>query len=264
MFRAHPVVALVVGLVLCAAAHAGEVVATLSANGTIRIGPDGKVLSHRIDERVPEQVAAAISRNVAAWTFEPILEEGRPVIAETPMHLTIEAIEHSADELALRLAYVWFGEQAIALDSKAPVYPEAAIPYRVGARVMLALRLDEEGRVVKAHAYQTSFPKGVGERLAKRLRRDFERASVRAAKEWRYGPEFSQPGGTTLYTAIVYTLSELGADVAHWQMFVPGEIVPAPWVADDGAAAAPLTPDGTARITDARIRLTRDPAGTLL
>ena len=254
---------MILGLALGLSANAAEVVATLTANGEIRIGPDGHVISHKIEEKVPASVADAISRNVATWTFEPVLEQGRPVIAVARMHLLVEAVEHSADEVALRLGGVWFGEEIIPIDSGAPVYPDSAVRHRVGAVVTMALRLDEEGRVVEAHAYQTSFPKQVDKRLAVRLRPDFERASVRAAREWRYDATRSKPGGTTILAPINYTISVQGEGQSAWMMLVPGDIVPPPWPMDDAAGGlVQARPHDAAILTDTRIRPTRALAGT--
>lgn len=255
---------LILGLALGFSSSAAEIVATLTANGEIRIGPDGQVISHKIEEKIPASVADAISRNVATWTFEPVLEQGRPVIAVARMHLLVEAVEHSADEVALRLGGVWFGEEIIPIDSGAPVYPDSAVRHRVGAVVTMALRLDEEGQVEEAHAYQTSFPKQVDKRLAARLRPDFERASVRAARKWRFDATRSKPGGTTILMPINYTISVQGEDQSAWAMLVPGDIVPPPWPLEDAVEdTVQSRPHDTAILADQRIRPTRDLAGPL-
>lgn len=263
MNLASRLIALLAGLVLCQFAWAGEVVATLSASGKIRIGPDGKVLSHQIDEKVPAAVAEAISRNVATWTFEPILEDGKPVIAETRVHLGIEAIEHSADEVALRFASVWFGDLATAVRQKAPRYPMGAPEQGIQAQVMLALRLDEDGRVIDAHAYRTRFAKDVSPRMAARYRARFERASIEAARQWQYSAEISKPGGVTVFAPIGYTL--MFGEQSDWLVLGPGEIVPPPWPMDGPMPSEVETlPNGGAMLADQRIRLTRDPVGPLL
>ena len=253
------------GLALAAPTRAGEVIATLSASGQIEIGPDGTVRSHRIDERVPPSVAEAISRTVANWTFEPIIENGRPVIAVTRMHLLVEAIEHSGDGLALRLGRVWFGDEVIPIKTRAPVYPSDAVAARVGAQVVLALRLDEEGKVIDAHPWQTNFAKGTRARDAKRFRRSFERASVDAARKWRYSPAISGPGGVTILVPVQYSLATEGRLPGEWVQVTPGEVVPPPWGWEPPAAVDGGSPaDGFARLEDRRIRLLGDPTGSVL
>lgn len=264
MIRSLCMAMLLAGLAGMPAANAADVVATLSASGQIEIGPDGKVLSHRIDERVPASVAEAISRSVARWTFEPIIEDGRPVIAVTRMHLRVEAVEHSGDELALRIGQVWFGDEVRPIKTRAPVYPSDAIGARVGAQVMLALRLDEEGNVVDAHPWQTSFAKGTRGRDAKRFRRSFERASVEAARQWRFRPDISGPGGVTILVPLRYAVGVNGYP-SEWVQLVPGEIVPPPWAWEAPPATdAPFLADATTRREDHRIRLLGNPVGAVL
>jgi hypothetical protein len=263
MNRVSRLLTLIAGLVLCQFAWAGEVVAILSASGKIQIGPDGKVLSHQIDVKVPASVAEAISRNLATWTFEPILEDGRPVIAETRVNLSIEAVEHSADEVALRLKRVWFGDEAIASRTKSPSYPIGALQRGIQAQVTVALRLDEEGRVVEAHPYQTRFATDVNPRLAKRYRASFERATLKAAREWQYSADISRPGGVTLLAPITYSIGVDGR--MDWLILGEGEIVPPPWPMDGPMPSdIEALPNGGAMLADQRIRLTRDPVGPLL
>lgn len=257
-------------LLLCAAiavapsARAASVVGALHASGEIRIGPDGRVLSHALSDHVPRPVAEAISRSIATWIFEPVTEDGVPVIAETRMHLTIEALEHSRDELALRVGQVWFGDELVPEMTRAPVYPERAIERGVGARVLLALRLQPDGRVLDAHPYQTSFAKGTDRRLANRLRRDFERASVAAARTWHYAPELVASLGPSLLVPVQYSLHREPPTQASWFLFDPGEIVPPPWPFDpSGVAGRSSLEGGRAVREDPRIRLHTEVAGTM-
>lgn len=253
------------GISLASPARAGEMVATLSASGQIEIGADGKVRSHRLDERVPPSVAEAISRAVDNWTFEPIIEDGRPVIAVTRMHLLVEAVEHSGDTLALRLGRVWFGDEVVPTKTRAPVYPVDAVAARVSAQVVRALRLDEEGKVIDAHPWQTNFAKGTSARNAKRYRRSFERASVDAARTWRYSPAISGPGGVTILAPVQYSLAAEGRLPGEWVQVTPGEVVPPPWGWEPPATLDGGSPaDGFARIEDRRIRLLGDPTGSVL
>jgi hypothetical protein len=246
-------------------ARAATVVGTLDASGEIRIGPDGRVLSHTLSERVPTPVAEAISRSVATWTFEPVLEDGVPVIAETRMHLTIEALEHSRDELALRVRQVWFGDELVPEVTRTPVYPQRAIERGVGARVLLALWLGPDGRVLDAHPYRTSFAAGTDRRLASRLRRDFERASVAAARTWRYAPELVASLGPSILVPVQYSLHRELPKQASWFRFDPGEIVPPPWPFDpSGVPGRSSLEGGVAVREDPRIRLRTEVAGTML
>lgn len=267
MFRVPHLLALLAGLALGFAANASGLLATLSASGQLEIGPDGRVLSHTIDERLQPAVAAAIARTLAGWTFEPVLEDGRRVIAITRMHLTIEAIEQSRDAVELRLKHVWFGDSLTLAETWPPRYPTDAIRAGLGAQVVLALRIDEDGRVVEAHPFQTSFAPGVNRQHAKRFRSRFERASLEAASHWRYSAELSKPGGATVLAPINFLLHP-GRQVsgqAQWSVWEPGEIVPPPWNSQQIETADTMSlAEGTAMLADKRIRLLTDAVGSVL
>ncbi len=254
---------LFVALLFGCAAQAGDVVMTLSATGEIEIGPDGRVLSHRLDDSLQAPIAAAIARNVETWTFEPVIEDGRPVIAVTRMHLTLEAIEQSRDAVALRVARVWFGDTWKAESVTPPRYPGNAVRARVEAQVVIAIKLDPEGRVVEAHPYQTSFAAGADGRVAKRYRSAFEQASLSAVRTWKYAPI---PGQRGVQMALVPITFLIGRDAASWSAWTPGPITPAPWQDDRAgeSAALPKAGEGVALATDERIRLKTDAVGSLL
>ena len=247
--------------------RADEVLIALDASGEIEIGPDGRVVAHRLDQNLRAPVAKAIARNIETWTFEPVLENGKPVIAVTRMHLVIEAIEQSKDAVALRLKHVWFGDQLTLIESKPPRYPTDAIRAGVDAHVVLALRLDEEGRVVDAHPFRTSFAPGVARKVAERFRPRFEKVSVEAARQWRYGAEVSRPGGITVYAPVTFTINRNGqrGTQGRWLAWEPGNAVPPPWLSTQVVGAdSPALAEGKAMLADERIRLVRDPVGSLL
>ncbi len=260
-------IAALLACLLAFSVHADDVLVTLDARGEIEIGPDGRVIAHRLDDRLRAPVARAIARTIDTWTFEPVLEDGKPIIAVTRMHLVIEAIEQSTDAVALRLKHVWFGDQLKQVESKAPRYPTDALRAGLDAHVVLALRLDETGRVVDAHPFRTSFAPGVTDGTAKRFRSRFEKASVEAALHWRYAAEVSRPGGVTVYAPVVFTISRngLSGTKGRWLAWEPGEAVQPPWLsAHTVGTYTPALAEGTAMLADERIRLKTDAVGSLL
>jgi hypothetical protein len=259
--------AFILACLLAFTAHADDVLVTLDASGEIEIGPDGRVIAHRLDDRLRAPVARAIARTIETWTFEPVLEDGKPVIAITRMHLVIEAIEQSKDAVALRLKHVWFGDQLTQVESKAPRYPTDAIRAGIDAHVVLALRLDEEGRVIDAHPFRTSFAPGVTDGEVRRFRPRFEKTSVEAALHWRYDADVSRPGGVTVYAPVVFTITRNGhsGTKGRWLAWEPGEAVQPPWLsAHTVGTDTPALPEGTAMLADERIRLKTDAVGSLL
>jgi outer membrane biosynthesis protein TonB len=129
----------------------------------------------------------------------------------------------------MRITEVRFGEPQRNAKIRPPHYPEDAVHARLGAKVLLAIRLDATGQVLDAQAFQTSLDalaRSEGE--AERWRRVFERASLAAAKDWRYDMSETvngKPIGTNAIVPVVFALHELGTPVPpadKWKAYVPG------------------------------------------
>lgn len=65
--------------------------ASMLITGTIVIAPDGSVRSHAIDhpEKVPVTIREFVGNAIAAWKFEPILVDGKPVVVHTNMNMRL-------------------------------------------------------------------------------------------------------------------------------------------------------------------------------
>jgi hypothetical protein len=258
----------VLSLFLALPALAGDTKAPapleLSVYGQIEIGPDGAVLSHQLDKGVNPAVRALVARHVERWRFEPITDNGKPVIASTRMVLELSALPLGDDDLQLRVDDVRFGVPAQRGPRKAPVYPRAAIKDRLGARVLLALQLDEAGKVIAAHPYQTSLSKDLSDSRAQRMREQFAAASVKAALSWQFTPAERVAGnamGASVKAPVTYTIDSNG-----WQSYIPGPLSPAPWMAESALAGSDdaTLKDGDLAALDSRFRLQGSPVGEIL
>ncbi|HEX7914527.1 hypothetical protein [Rudaea sp.] len=219
---------------------------SMEAVGEVQIATDGHVSDYRLASKLPDEVAKLIDQNVRGWHFEPILVDGQPVVARTTMHihLTAEPIAGGKDNYKLRIASMNFGEPRHAGQMKPPHYPMEAVAAHLGARVLLYLRLDENGKVVEVQPYQTSLgARTRSEHEAESWRKVFERSSVAAAKEWRYDMTETvdgKPMGTTVIVPIEYGVGDTRAEALKenkWKGYVPGPIHPAPWMNKPGLAA---------------------------
>jgi TonB family protein len=236
----------------------------LSVHGQIEIGPDGSVLSHQLDKRLNPAVRALVARNVERWRFEPITENGRPVIASTRMVLELSALPLGDDDLQLRVDDVRFGIPAERGPRTAPIYPRDAIKQRLGARVLLALQLDEAGKVIAAHPYQTSLSSELSGSRAQRMRQLFETATLKAAQDWQFTPAERVAGAAVGASVKVPVDFRIG--IGGWQSYVPGPLSPAPWMESSAQATgndAELQ-DGELVALDSRFRLQGSPIGEIL
>ena len=68
-----------------------QVESSMLVAGTIDIEKDGSVGGHGLDkpEQLPKGVVAFIGRTVPAWTFEPVVVDGKPVRARVSRSLLL-------------------------------------------------------------------------------------------------------------------------------------------------------------------------------
>jgi len=244
----------------------------LAANGTVQIAPDGHVSDYRLESNLAPVVADLVRKSVMGWHFEPIVVEGKPVIAKTAMHLQLSAepAKGKPGEFVVRVASMTFGSPRQTANT-APRYPMAAARARMMANVLLALRLDKDGNVLQAIPYRTSLNmKFPGENKAEFWRRMFEEASVASAKTWRFDMTESVGGVQMDGTAIVpiaFRVSRTGkSDPAQWQGFVDGPAHEIPWhtqARPDEDRIARLA-DSEALAMDSRFHLKDDVIGKAL
>ncbi len=257
-------------LPLVAADAPQDAMLEMAVGGTIDIGPDGTVVAHTLDRGLSPAIEKLVAASVTGWRFEPIVENGKPVIASTRMNLTLKAVPVDDDNMRLQVSSAWFGSPKIdQVQMTAPRYPSRAIKQGIGATVMLILRLDDQGQVIAAHPYQTSLSVRMPDLRAAKWRKVFEEASIKAAMRWKY-PIGEWIGGvaveSTVLAPFTYTVSSGNTQASGWQAYVPGPISPAPWV--DESALADVNTDtiksGDAVALGSRFRLTNKLEGEFL
>lgn len=238
--------------------------------GDLEVGPDGAVRSYTITSDLAPPIVTLVERKVREWRFEPITVDGKPVIAQTRARLTLLAIPQGED-FQLRIEDVRFGEAAPSKQTKMPSYPREAIRDGIGARVLLSLRLDPDGRVLEVHPYQTSLNVRVrSDKATERARNLFERASVDAVKHWQFDMSETFDGVAHAQDVIVPVVFQVTTGMRapredEWKHFFPGPITPAPWRQQDTQLARlDAIAEGEARSLTSRFRLVDDVTGTLL
>lgn len=205
----------------------------LSVDGDIQIGPDGHVTDCWLKTEMSPTVAKLVDNTVRSWHFRPVTVDGRPVNAKTTMTLRLAATPAANDQYSLRITSLRFGT-ITRRTMKAPEYPSDAARVGLGARVMLYLLIDEDGKVIDATAGQTSLTmRAKDEREAEVWRKRFERASLAVAKSWRYDPsEFVDGKRVAKRYAIAPIEFTIARSDKQWTAFVPGPVHPALWMKD--------------------------------
>lgn len=256
------------------AALAGKPAADIEmeVGGKIAVGPDGLVRDYKLTSELPAAVAGLVERNVRSWKFEPILVDGKPVIAETRLRMVLHGTPVGEDRYTLKVENVWFGEPERAHDMKPPRYPTVAARAGLGAKVVLVLKLDADGNVVDVLAEQTSLDKRTrSEQVADKWRRVFEQASVAAAKKWKFTPGETVNGeavGSLVRVPVTFWVGGSPKDDSgRWKAYVPGPVNPIPWVTEDSMASQAERDrlrDGDAQPLSSRFKLAEDVVGTTL
>lgn len=244
----------------------------LNANGEIEIGPDGKVRNYTLDGKLSAEIAQVVDRRVRAWTFEPIVVDGKAVIAKTRLRLVLLATPVDDEHYALQVENAWFGEPESGSTMTPPRYPREAVMAGIGAKVVLAIRTDAQGRVTDVMAEQTSLSARGRPKVEEKWRNVFEKASMNAARSWMFRSSEELDGKLTssvirVPVSFSLTMSPGTGGKNAWRGYVPGPVRPIPWVQDDTVASQSdrdALQDGVAQSLSSRFRLHDDVIGKVL
>ena len=252
----------------------GESVLTLRVDGELSIDAEGRVLDYRIDTRLDPQVEKLVRRAVPGWRFKPILIDGQPIIAKSPMRITLAAIEreqgyqvkvdnvvfrpntreeYEAEQAALKAhprmsvegetpgPRVWIRSKSL----RPPKYPPDMLQAGVEGIVLLNGRVNPDGTVAEVFAGQSSLLNIKGDAGAlDRARAILERNASATAKRWTFdvATEDSRPlsaAALTVRVPVEYLLASPGAApgsiAGKWRHEFRGPNRQAPWLQGENA-----------------------------
>jgi len=245
----------------------------MSADGEVQIAPDGSVSDYRLQSKLSPAIADLVDKDVRRWQFQPILVDGKAVVAKTAMHLELKAEPADGkDNYRIRVTEVRFGELRRAARMRPPHYPKEAVIAHLGAKVLLAVRLDETGKVLDVQPYQTSLDaRASSENEAERWRKMFEQASMTAARTWQWNMSETINGktvGASVIVPIAFTVRDVGKpEPTGWRALIPGPVHPAPWMNSttlaDSSDLSSLKDDETVSL-DSKFRLKDSVVGKTL
>lgn len=247
----------------------GESVLTLRVDGELSIDPDGKVKEYQITTKLDPQVDKLVRRAVVAWRFKPILVDGRPAIATSPMRITLAAVEreqgyqvkvdnvvfrpntqaqYKAEQASQRAHQrisvageapqprVWITSRSL----KPPQYPAGLMRSGVEGIVLLNVRLNPDGTVAEVFASQSSLLNVKGRpALLDRARVMLERSASDAAKRWSFDVVNEEVAplsaeALTVRVPVEYKMGAPGAEqealAGKWRHEFRGPNLPLPWL----------------------------------
>lgn len=252
----------------------GEAVLTMRVDGQLSIDAQGNVLDYQIRTKLEPQVEKLVRRAVPGWRFKPIQVDGKPVIAESPMRITLTAVEMEqgykvmVDNVVFRpnTREEWDAEDAsrkarprMSVEGETPKplvwithksmqppsYPSGLMKSGVGGIVLLTLRLNPDGTVAEVFASQSSLLNVKGSAgLLDRARLMLERSASSNAKRWTFAVAAEDMGSLsasdlTVRVPVEYSLgTPTGPDNidGRWRQEFRGPNQLAPWLPAEKAA----------------------------
>lgn len=230
-----------------------QVEASMLLQGTIDIDVQGQVVGHHLAQAssLPPALLDYVDRRIRAWHFEPVLVDGKPVHARSPMQLRL-VTKKDGENYLLRIAGANFGTTAGAEDEVPrikdklgpPHYPELAAHSGVGGTVYMVLRVGRDGSVVEAIAEQVNLRSVGTEREMRMYRRLLADASIEATRRWTFtfptrGEDADAPFVSVRVPVDFVTPNLPEAKPGQWQAYVPGPRQGIPWRTWDDAAESP-------------------------
>lgn len=239
-----------------------RVEASMVLIGTITVNPDGSVKDYRIHraDEVPPGVLGLVRQTIAGWRFEPVLDAGKPVTAETGMTIRVVADVTDRTHPAFRVAGAAFGCSAYqtkellpdacppgqmvtyAGEQRAPVYPRLAMRDGGEGTVYLLVEVGPDGHVARVATQQVDLAHKVSRGTEQQVRQVLASASEDAARTWTFTVPSTgrHADGAPMVVRIPVRFSfnrkhERKPAYGRWDAYLPGPVHDIPWSDSDGS-----------------------------
>lgn len=232
--------------------------------GTFTLTEVGTVSELNLGSNLPNALSDFVMEVVAAWRFEPVIENGDAMSIRVRFHFDIIGTP-DGDEVIITLGEPSYLEvrDIRPVNTTSPMYPVEFVGTGVQATVVVEFRIGSDGRVTDVHTAQVGIVHGehLRERVRRRIIQRFGRAAERAVSNWRFSPP---PGGISAWGRYYIDFdrrsewsSTTSEDNTDWY-----EMPAAPWRQGSGHRAAGLTTGGAGEydLGDARVRRLLDAA----
>ncbi|MBB1087702.1 hypothetical protein H4F99_04285 [Lysobacter sp. SG-8] len=235
--------------------------ATMVVAAKMRISAAGDVESFALDGRdaLPEGVARLLERQVPAWKFKPVLQDGVPTPVGALAHIRVRARPREDGRFNLEVVGATFGDEAVAgglslielTDDTRPRYPVLLQGEGVAGIVYLFMEVSREGRVTRVATEQvnlTQYPRH-GPSVVY-MRDQLARAALKAVERWTFTtPTRGELAGDPYWNARVpvvfrpYADSPSGPGYGQWEAYLPGPRTQPDWIAAGEGGSDALPPD---------------------
>ena len=226
-------------------------------------------------DQLPPEVVELIRNTVPQWRFEPVVIDGKPVVAKTDMNVRVVATQMPEDQFQIRLGGATFGQGAPnpneiprANRLRPPGYPRTAAYANATGTVYLILKIGRIGKVEDVVVEQVNLGVIGTEKDIAMLRDMFSKSAMEQARRWKFIPPTEGPeaGGEfwSVRVPVVYSMSGKRAPTyGKWEAYLPGPRHRIPWATkDEGLAFSPdALPDGSVHLAGSGLKLLSAPGG---
>lgn len=223
--------------------------ASMVVTGTITVNPDGSVNSYTLDQpdKLPPAATQVASATLPKWKFQPVLEDGKPVMAKSSMSVRIVAHPIDAQHATVSITGASFGRDAsqrkdspecesgeclIAKLRTLPPYPIEGLRNQLSGTVYLVQEIGRDGHVVRQAIKQVNLRSRWYASSAKM----FADASLEVARDWTYSvPTSGDEAKRDHWIVSIPVDFTLGGTYAYgqWEPYIPGPVKIIPWATDD-------------------------------
>ncbi|WP_223619524.1 energy transducer TonB [Lysobacter sp. ESA13C] len=218
---------------------------SMVVTGKVRIKADGSVEGLDVDKpsELPKGVVELVQHTVPHWRFEPAAAGKESAEA---LNMSVRVVgRKQADgnyQLTMRSANFADPDPGTVLKARSlppPSYPSALEGTNAAGTVYVLVRVGEAGDAQEVFAEQVNLSVVAEEKEMQRLRKEFARSAVSAAKRWKFELP-KNDGEASAWTARVpveyVQLGQKRVKYGQWEVYVPGPHQQAPWYKDDDTA----------------------------
>lgn len=234
--------------------------ASMIVAGSFDIEADGTISSHALDRQdaLPGYVVDAVDRTVRQWRFEPVKVDGVAVRARAQMRLRLLAKWGDDGAVGISVSSANFAypdredtSSLYATRMVPPRYPAHAIDNFVSGDAYVVVKISREGVVTEAIVEQVNLRALANGRTSDRLRKEFSRASLEAARRWTFRtPTTGEDADAPFWSARVpvsFVMDGMADPDGYgqWLAYIPGPRQTVPWLSEQEAGTNDAVAAGT-------------------
>lgn len=230
-----------------------QVESSMLVDGSIEITAQGTVKSTSLErpDQLPAGVGAFVEEQIARWTFQPVLVDGKATPARSTMAIRLVARPLDDERMTVGIRNARFsgpkpklGEEVTGISLKPPRYPSQAARSGVAGTVYLVLKIGRQGLVEDVVVEQVNLRVVASDKEMTRYRALLAEATLKAAREWTFQVpttgELADDGFWSVRVPTDYNLDRSRGDrYGQWQAYVPGPRETVPWKTNEDPAYSP-------------------------